>query len=141
MAIARYNDEGRYLQKALKLQFSYKIPATAANAPTVIRDGKGAQVTSVSAIVSSVQTITFKGACQLPAQLTHATAQLHQDATSTSNVQVAIVADSYDPSARTIKVVYRLSSTGAIATATPVAADWVHIELVGPSSTTASDAA
>lgn len=143
-----YNDEGRYLRRAVELKFSFQLlGALGATVPTVIRDGQGAQVASITGVSGpGIQTITFRTpntspGFVLPRQLTYAIAQVHQTGVAANGALVSIVRDSYDPVAGTVQLVYRLASTGAAGSGALAAGDWVHVTLTGPDVDQFKDAA
>lgn len=145
MAVRVYNDEGRYLRRQVELKFSFLIPSTPTNAPTVVRDGQGAQVASVSAIASGVQTVTFKTAdaspgLVLPRQLSWGSVSLSAAASGAVLTRADLVTGGYDPAARTLQIVYRDSDDGAVA-ASPAAGTWVFVTIQGPDVDQFKDAA
>ena len=138
MATRVYNDEGRYLRHAVELEFSFVLPATPTDAPTVIRDGQGALVASVSAISTGVQTITFKTHEQspgivLPQEIVSWSVEIAKAATGDHMTAPNLVAGSYDLATRTVDIVYRDSDDGAVGTTDLAAGDVVCIKLKGTS--------
>ncbi len=138
-----YNGSGirHYLPERVEIEFSFVIPATNTDAPTVFRDGKGSQVSSVSAPASGVWTVTLKDGIVLPQQITTAFVHLAKAATGTDKSGVNYVEGSYSATTKTFTLVSRESNDGVISGGLPVAGDRVSVRLVGPGKTSQTDAA
>jgi len=127
-----------YLRRKVELEFSFKVPAS--GAPSVIRDGRGAQIASVSAYSGGIYTVTFKSGIQLPRQLTAFQCSLSQVDGGTGFNLAHIVTDSYDYSARTVQILCT-EVDGAGAEDQPETGAWISVRLVGPLVDGVKDAA
>jgi hypothetical protein len=120
------------------LDFSFKVNSD--DTVTVIRDGKGSQVSSISGS-SGVYTITFKSTARLPRQLTSFDVNVSQPSSALAFNQAHIVTDSYDVSARTVQVVCTEYADGTASVVKPATGSWVSVELTGPMRDDLKDAA
>ena len=134
-----------YLPEKVELEFSFVIPATKTDAPTVFRDGKASQVSSISAPSSGVWTVTLKDGIVLPQQITSHVVNVAKAATGTDKGSVAYVEGSFSASARTFTLVARDltdgTTPGTANAGIPTAGARVSVYLAGPGKTSQTDAA
>jgi hypothetical protein len=131
-------DSMSYLRRKVELEFSFQVPAS--GAVTVIRDGRGAQVASVSAYTGGLYTVTLKSGIQKPRQITSFQVCISQVDGGTGFNQASYVTDSYSVSAGTFQIL-ATELDGAGGEDQPETGAWISVRLVGPLVDAVKDAA
>lgn len=141
----QYNGSANFshLKGTVELEFSFKVPA--AGAVSVIRDGKGAQVASVSAYTAGVYTVTFASSVRLPRQVTAFSCSISQPAAGTGESQARLTTESLDalPASGTLGVVCTETTDDGVPNTIlqPATGSWVSVMLKGPRTDDGKDAA
>ena len=130
-----------FLKGTIELEFSFKVPAS--GAVSVVRDGKGAQVGSVSAYASGVYTVTLNTEARLPRQVTSFHASCSQPEAGTGYANVALTTESLDafPASGVLKVLATEYDTAGGALGQPPTGTWVSVMVKGPRRDDLKDAA
>lgn len=138
----QYNGSANFshLKGTVELEFSFKTPA--AGAVSVVRDGKGTQVGSVSAYTAGIYTVTFASSVRLPRQVTAFGCDVSQPAAGTGFRKGALTTESLDllTTAGTIDVLIT-DDTATVPVAVPATGTWVSVRLKGPRTDDGKDAA
>lgn len=128
MALGTVNDETQYARRVLILRGRFRINGT--SNPDEIRDGKAGIILSVTRVSAGLFEVTFKPGFPIPAQATYSIAHLAQAAAPTNHAVARMVRDTYDPSARTVRI--GVSRITGPAINDPDDNDVVDFQIVGP---------